>query len=47
VEWPERLRLVLPEAWQLELAYQGEGRKARLTPPHASAMKASTSCALG
>ena len=47
VEWPERLRLVLSEAWQLELAYQGEGRRARLTPPHPSAMKASTSCALG
>ena len=47
VEWPERLRLVLSEAWQLELAYQGEGRRARLTPPHPSAMKASTSGALG
>ena len=47
VEWPERLRLVLSEAWQLELAYQGEGRRARLTPPHAPAMKASTSSALG
>ena len=47
VEWPERLRLVLSEAWQLELAYQGEGRRARLTPPHPLAMKASTSGALG
>ena len=47
VEWPERLRLVLPEAWQLDLAYQGDRRQARLTPPHAPAMKASTSGALG
>ena len=47
VEWPERLKLVLSEAWQLELAYQGEGRRARLTPPHPLEMKASTSGALG
>ena len=47
VEWPERLRLTLPEAWQLELAHQGAGRRARLTPPHPAAMKASTSGSLG
>lgn len=33
VEWPERLGLDLPEAWQLELRHQDEGRLARLTPP--------------
>ena len=47
VEWPERLRLTLPEAWQLELAHQGAGRRARLTTPHPAAMKASTSGSLG
>ena len=47
VEWPERLRLTRPEAWQLELAHQGAGRRARLTPPHPSEMNASTSGALG
>ena len=47
VEWPERLRLTLPEAWQLELEHQGAGRRVRLTPPHPSVMKASTSGALG
>ena len=47
VEWPERLRLTLPEAWQLELAHQGAGRRAQLTPPHPSEMNASTSGALG
>ena len=35
VEWPERLDLDLPEAWQLELRHQDEGRLARLTPPTA------------
>ena len=38
VEWPERLRLRLPEAWRLELCHRGEGRRAQLTPPR----KAST-----
>ena len=33
VEWPERLRLDLPEAWRLELRYQDDGRLAQLTPP--------------
>ena len=33
VEWPERLRLGLPEAWRLELCHIGEGRRAQLTPP--------------
>jgi tRNA threonylcarbamoyladenosine biosynthesis protein TsaE len=38
VEWPERLRLGLPEAWRLKLCHVGEGRRAQLTPPR----KAST-----
>ena len=38
VEWPERMRLELPEAWRLELCHAGEGRRAQLTPPR----KAST-----
>ena len=38
VEWPERLDLDLPEAWQLELRHQDEGRLAQLTSPR----KAST-----
>ena len=38
VEWPERMRLELPEAWRLELCHTGEGRRAQLTPPR----KAST-----
>ena len=38
VEWPERLRLGLPEAWRLELCHMGEGRRAQLKPPR----KAST-----
>ena len=33
VEWPERLGLDLPEAWQLELGHDGEGRRAQLSPP--------------
>jgi tRNA threonylcarbamoyladenosine biosynthesis protein TsaE len=34
VEWPERLSLDLPEAWQLELSHiNDEGRCAQLTPP--------------
>lgn len=33
VEWPERLRLGLPEAWRLELCHVGESRRAQLTPP--------------
>ena len=33
VEWPERLRLALPEAWRLELSYLKTGRRAQLTPP--------------
>ena len=33
VEWPERLGLQLPEAWRLELHYDGEGRRAQLTAP--------------
>lgn len=33
VEWPERLSLVLPEAWQLNLNHDGDGRKAQLIPP--------------
>ena len=38
VEWPERLGLDLPEAWQLKLRHQDEGRLAQLTSPR----KAST-----
>ena len=38
VEWPERLGLDLPEAWQLKLRHQNEGRLAQLTSPR----KAST-----
>ena len=34
VEWPERLSLQLPEAWQLELSHTNHGgRLAQLTPP--------------
>jgi tRNA threonylcarbamoyladenosine biosynthesis protein TsaE len=33
VEWPERLRLDLPEAWRLDLRHQDEGRLAQLSPP--------------
>ena len=34
VEWPERLSLDLPEAWQLELSHnKNGGRRAQLTPP--------------
>ena len=34
VEWPERLSLDLPEAWQLELSHTKDGgRRAQLTPP--------------
>ena len=34
VEWPERLNLELPEAWQLQLFHTNdEGRSAQLTPP--------------
>ena len=34
VEWPERLSLELPEAWQLELSHTNDGaRSAQLTPP--------------
>ena len=33
VEWPERLGLKLPEAWQLELSHQGNGRRAQLIAP--------------
>ena len=33
VEWPERLRLGLPEAWRLEMSHVEEGRRAQLTPP--------------
>ena len=33
VEWPERLGLKLPEAWQLELSHQGDGRRAQLIVP--------------
>ena len=33
VEWPERLRLRLPEAWRLEMSHVAEGRRAQLTPP--------------
>jgi tRNA threonylcarbamoyladenosine biosynthesis protein TsaE len=34
VEWPERLSLDLPEAWQLELSHDKDGgRRAQLTPP--------------
>ena len=36
VEWPERLGLDLPEAWQLKLRHQNEGRLAQLTPPRNS-----------
>ena len=34
VEWPERLRLELPEAWVLELHHQEKGRLAVLNQPH-------------
>ena len=34
VEWPERLSLELPEAWQLRLSHTNDGgRCAQLTPP--------------
>ena len=34
VEWPERLSLDLPEAWQLQLSLTNDGgRCAQLTPP--------------
>ena len=34
VEWPERLSLALPEAWQLQLSHSNdEGRYAQLTLP--------------
>jgi tRNA threonylcarbamoyladenosine biosynthesis protein TsaE len=34
VEWPERLSLELPEAWQLQLSHNNDGgRCAQLTPP--------------
>ena len=34
VEWPERLSLDLPEAWQLGLSHTEDGgRRAQLTPP--------------
>ena len=34
VEWPERLKLDLPEAWHLELSHRdANGRGAHLTPP--------------
>ena len=34
VEWPERLSLDLPEAWQLQLSHSNDGgRRAQLTPP--------------
>ena len=33
VEWPERLSLELPEAWQLKLSHNGDGRQAELIPP--------------
>ena len=34
VEWPERLSLALPEAWQLQLSHSNDGgRYAQLTPP--------------
>ena len=33
VEWPERLKLELPEAWRLTLEHTGEKRRAVLTPP--------------
>ena len=34
VEWPERLSLYLPEAWQLQLSHSIDGgRRAQLTPP--------------
>ena len=35
IEWPERLGILLPEAWKLKLEYRTvEGRLATLTPPH-------------
>ena len=33
VEWPERLRLELPDTWRLELHHAGDGRRAQLTLP--------------
>ncbi len=34
VEWPERMNLNIPEAWQLKLSYEKHrGRKAQLIPP--------------
>ena len=33
VEWPERLKIALPEAWRLELSHDGDGRQAQLTAP--------------
>ena len=33
IEWPERLGLLLPEAWRLEMSPEGRGRRAQLIPP--------------
>ena len=43
VEWPERLKLPLPEAWKLKLEHHLDGRLAHLLPPSISAKKAITS----
>ena len=33
VEWPERLSQLPRDAWHLQLALSGKGRRAQLTPP--------------
>ncbi len=43
VEWPERLNLSLPDAWQVKLSYQHEGRSAQLIPPEKDERNNSTS----
>ena len=36
VEWPERLSLPLPDAWQVTLEHQDVGRQAHVIPPKAT-----------
>ena len=48
VEWPERLSLLLPDAWLLTLNYEpNKGRIAQLLIPETEARKDSTSSSLG
>lgn len=39
VEWPERMALQLPEAWQLELTHSGDKRKAILKHPQEKSLE--------